>query len=246
MEHLSQTPIQWNRLAIPELKGRIAYERTKTLTGQDTMSHLVCPSLRISYQPTMSYSKFTINSERQAPPCRKTIEELTSMNVTKLRRSPTRFSTPPVKKETEDFLSSNYRLKKAKSQRWFSQESSFSEQAQGATRFSSRPHRKLKSADKLTPARCWSVPKILKTKALRFEEVKLKEERELGNYLVRSDNIFRTEYLKNSKLRDRKLNQLNHPEFDPTNLDFHRKRDQEIKYREAFLRAKNMIKSDHK
>lgn len=246
MEQLSQTPIQWNRLAIPELKGRIKHERTKTLTGQDTMSYLVCPSLRISYQPTMSYSKFTITNDKQAPPCRKTIEELTSMKVTKLRQSPTRYSTPPVKKEKEDFLSSNYRLKEAKSQRWFSQDSSLFELSQGATRFSSRPRGVLKTADKLTPARCWSVPKILQTKALRFEEVKLKEERELGNYLVRSDNIFRTEYLKNSNLKDRKLNPLNHPEFDPTNLELHRKRDSEIKYREAFLRAKNMIKPDHK
>jgi hypothetical protein len=246
MEQLSQTPIQWNRISIPELKGRIKHEKTKTLTGQDTMSHLICPSLRISYQPTMNYSKFTISSERQAPPCRKAIDELTSMKVTQLRQSPTRYNSSQVKKEKEDFLSSNYRLKKAKSQRWFSQDNSFSEQPQPATRFSSRPHRLLKSADKLTPARCWSVPKVLKTSALRFEEVKLKEERDLGNYLVRSDNIFRTEYLKNSSLKDRKLNPLNHPEFDPTNIEFHRKRDQEIKYREAFLRAKNMIKPDHK
>lgn len=246
MEQLSHTPIQWNRLAIPELKGSLGYQRTKTLTGKDTISYLLCPSLRLSYQPTKSYSKFSLNTERQALPSRKAIDQLTSMKITKLKQSPLRYFTPSVKKLEEDCLSSTYRLSRVKSQRWFSEENLLFEKQLGAKRFSSRPYSVLTSDDKLMPARCMSVPKVLKTNALRFEEIKIKKEQELGNYLVRSDNVFRTEYLKNSKLKDRKINPLNHPEFDATNFVYHKRRDDEISYREALLRAKNMIKPDHK
>lgn len=246
MEQLSHDPIQWNRLTIPELKGSLKYLRTKTLTGKDTMSYLLCPSLRLSYKPTKSYSKISHYSERQVPPSRKAIDKLTSMKITKLKQSPLRYSTPPIKKFDEDYMSSTYRLSLAKSQRWFSEESSQIDQQLGATRFSSRPYPVLKSDDKLIPARCWSVPKVLKTNALRFEEIIIKKEQELGNYLVRSDNVFRTEYLKSKNLKDRKMNPLNHPEFDPTHFAYHKRRDDEVNYREAFLRAKNMIKPDHK
>ena len=59
--------------------------------------------------------------------------------------------------------------------------------------------------------------------------------------MVNSSNAFRTEWIKNKDLKDRKFFPEKHPEFTGISKENNMKRDKIVDYREAMLRVKAMM-----
>ena len=66
---------------------------------------------------------------------------------------------------------------------------------------------------------------------------------DLGNYVVNSNNAFRTHWSKDANLKDRKFFPEEHPEFTRPSQEHFWKRDRVVEYREAMLIVKNMMQS---
>jgi len=114
-------------------------------------------------------------------------------------------------------------------------------QDHGSTRFKARPVQYLDSSKKIFPTRSLQFHQIPTTTCERFNEINPKEDVKLANYVVNSSNAFRTEWIKNKDLKDRKFYPEKHPEFTGITKENNMKRDKIVDYREAMLKVKAMM-----
>jgi hypothetical protein len=196
---------------------------------------------------TLIYSKSQNNFYSSKPVKIPSIEEIARLSdglVHSKKACPETFPAPPaVRSEREIKLP---RIQLISSQKginkplWYPEHSEIP-QDHGSSRFSSRPTQFLDSSKKIFPTLSLKFHQIPTTTCERFTEINPKQDQKLANYVVNSSNAFRTEWIKNKDLKDRKFYPEKHPEFTGISKENNMRRDKIVEYREAMLKVKAMM-----
>lgn len=196
---------------------------------------------------TLIHSKSQYNFYSSRPNKIPTFEEISRMTdglVHSKKPCPETFPPPPAVKSQREVKLPRIQLiniqKGVNSPLWYPEHEE-TPQDFGSTRFKARPVHHLDSTNKIFPTRSLQFHPIPETTCERFNEINPKQDLKLGNYIVNSNNAFRTEWIKYKDLKNRKFNPEKHPEFTGLTKENNMKRDKIVDYREAMLKVKAMM-----
>ncbi|CAG9327131.1 unnamed protein product [Blepharisma stoltei] len=222
-------------------------ESNGTSTSQLLQNNLKRTKTPVNNRMRMSILEFTKTRRTNSQlPTSEEIKQMSSTFLASKKRS-SEISPDIIKVKSERTIKlPRLKLKKAldglnTGENWFKEEEELDLlDHQGATRFSSRPMEH--SQRKLFPSAEIKVNEFPQSISERFGQIDPNKDQELANYLVNSKNAFKTNWSKHMSLKNRKFYPNTHPEFYSTHMEFNKKSDNMVEFREAMLLCKNMMK----
>lgn len=94
---------------------------------------------------------------------------------------------------------------------------------------------------KIFPTSTGEYHKLPATSAERWKVINMKQDKDLADYGLASQNAFKTYWMKHHTLRNRKFFNTDHEEYEDLGMANHRRKDEIVNYRESMLGVKDMM-----